>query len=291
MMGGRGVLLAPESQVKTSEFFIALTGVDLPGKADTTISIACGIEKEMILNVLKDQIRVEEDIWFDEEKEKFFARRGRFIGDLPIDEPSLSPADPNVIAEKLVNLLKDRWEWLAQKHEALGSWMSRLNYWSQHSPEAKLSDEQIQQFVEMAAFGKTSLKEVLESDLAGLLESTLDKNFIREMNAHVPSHFTAVTGFKHKIDYSEKHAAYVDVRLQELFGLNAHPRIAGGKVPITFRLLGPNYRPVQVTSDILSFWNNAYKEVRKELRARYPKHSWPDDPLTAQAEAKGRRRS
>jgi ATP-dependent helicase HrpB len=113
---------------------------------------------------------------------------------------------------------------------------------------------------------------------------------VREFNAQIPLHFTAVTGFKHKIDYSAKHAAYVDVRLQELFGLNVHPKIAGGKIPITFRLLGPNYRPVQVTSDILSFWNNAYKEVRKELRARYPKHSWPEDPLTAQAEAKGRRR-
>jgi ATP-dependent helicase HrpB len=290
MMGGRGVLLASESQVKKSEFFIALQGVDLPGKADTTISMACGIDKEMILSVLKEQVRVEEDIWFDEEKEKFFARRGRFIGDLPIDEPSLSPANPDAIAEKLVNILVERWEWLTTKHAGLGDWMSRLGFWAQHNPEARLSDEQIRQFIEMAAFNKTSIKEVLESDLIGLLESLLDKNFVREFNTQIPSHFTAVTGFKHKIDYSEKHAAYVDVRLQELFGLNAHPKIAGGKISITFRLLGPNYRPVQVTSDILSFWNNAYKEVRKELRARYPKHSWPDDPLTARAEAKGRRK-
>jgi ATP-dependent helicase HrpB len=290
MMGGRGVLLASESQVKKSEFFIALQGVDLPGKADTAISMACGIDKEMILSVLKDQVRVEEDIWFDEEKEKFFARRGRFIGDLPIDEPSLSPANPDTIAEKLVNILVERWEWLTTKHAGLGDWMSRLGFWAQHNPEARLSDEQIRQFIEMAAFNKTSIKEVVESDLIGLLESLLDKNFVREFNTQIPSHFTAVTGFKHKIDYSEKHAAYVDVRLQELFGLNAHPKIAGGKISITFRLLGPNYRPVQVTSDILSFWNNAYKEVRKELRARYPKHSWPDDPLMARAEAKGRRK-
>jgi ATP-dependent helicase HrpB len=290
MMGGRGVLLAAESQVKKSEFFIALQGVDLPGKADTTISMACGLDKEMILSVLKDEIRVEEDIWFDEEKERFFARRGRFIGDLPIDEPSLAPANPEAIAEKLVNILVERWDWLIAKHEGLGGWMSRLNFWAQHDSEAKLNDELIRQFIEMAAFNKTSIKEVLEGDLVALLESLLDKNFVREFNAQIPLHFTAVTGFKHKIDYSAKHAAYVDVRLQELFGLNVHPKIAGGKIPITFRLLGPNYRPVQVTSDILSFWNNAYKEVRKELRARYPKHSWPEDPLTAQAEAKGRRR-
>ncbi len=291
MMGGRGVLLAPESQVKKSEFFIALNGIDFPGKADTVISMACGLDKEFILSVLKDEIRVEEDVWFDEDKMQFFGRRGRFLGDLAIDEPSLTPAKPELIAEKLVQILVDRWDWFTGQHEGLKEWKSRLDYWTQHNPEAQLTPDQIKQFIEMAAFNKTSIKAVLDQDLVGLLESVLDRAFVKEMHEQIPSHFTAVTGFKHKIDYSEKHAAYVDVRLQELFGLGTHPKIASGKIPITFRLLGPNYRPVQVTSDILSFWNNAYKEVRKELRTRYPKHSWPDDPLSAKAEAKGRRRT
>ena len=80
------------------------------------------------------------------------------------------------------------------------------------------------------------------------------------------------------------------VRLQELFGWPATPRIAGGRVPIKLELLAPNYRPVQVTSDLASFWANTYFQVRKDLKARYPKHAWPKDPLTAKPEAKGGRK-
>jgi len=80
------------------------------------------------------------------------------------------------------------------------------------------------------------------------------------------------------------------VRLQELFGLLDTPRIAGGRVPVTLHLLGPNYRPVQVTQDLRSFWATTYFQVRKDLKARYPKHAWPEDPLTAPPQAKGRSR-
>jgi ATP-dependent helicase HrpB len=83
---------------------------------------------------------------------------------------------------------------------------------------------------------------------------------------------------------------HLEVRLQELFGLTATPTVWEGQVPITLHLLGPNYRPVQMTSDLAGFWRNTYAEVRKELRARYPKHSWPEDPLTAPPVAKGRPR-
>ena len=80
------------------------------------------------------------------------------------------------------------------------------------------------------------------------------------------------------------------VRLQEVFGLSETPRIARGRVPLLLHLLGPNFRPVQVTRDLRSFWNGAYVEVRKELRRRYPKHAWPEDPWTAAPEARPRRR-
>jgi len=80
------------------------------------------------------------------------------------------------------------------------------------------------------------------------------------------------------------------VRLQELFGWTDTPRVAGGRVPVVLHLLGPNFRPVQITEDLRSFWGNTYFQVRKDLRARYPRHSWPDDPLSAKPEAKGGRR-
>ena len=80
------------------------------------------------------------------------------------------------------------------------------------------------------------------------------------------------------------------VRIQELFGVNETPRIAGGRVPLLLHLLGPNYRPQQVTADLASFWQNGYPEVKKELRRRYPKHAWPDDPLATQATRSGLKR-
>jgi len=291
MTGGRGVKLSPDTQVRASEFFIALSGMDRGGSADTIISVACGINKDLILNVLKDEIKVREDIHFDTDKGQFFARRIRFIDDLPIDEPSLTPVDPSSVGGKLVDVLVEKWDWFITQHEALNSWMQRLNFAKPYDSTFTLSAEQIRGFIEMAAFNKTSIKGVLDQDLVGLLESTLDRSWVKLFKEQLPSHFTAATGHAHKIDYSEPHAAYVDVRLQEMFGVTVTPKILNGKIPITFRLLGPNYRPVQVTSDIASFWKNAYVEVRKELRTRYPKHSWPDDPLTATPEARGRRRN
>jgi len=92
------------------------------------------------------------------------------------------------------------------------------------------------------------------------------------------------------VDYARSSPALA-VRLQELFGWTDTPRIANGRIPLTLELLGPNYRPVQLTQDLRSFWINTYPQVRKDLRARYPKHSWPDDPFTARPEAKGKRRS
>ena len=91
-------------------------------------------------------------------------------------------------------------------------------------------------------------------------------------------------------ELSTQHSPVVAVRLQELFGLRETPRIAAGRIPLLLHLLAPNYRPVQITSDLQSFWANAYFQVRKDLKARYPKHSWPEDPLTAPPQAKGRPR-
>ena len=92
------------------------------------------------------------------------------------------------------------------------------------------------------------------------------------------------------MDYTKGERPILAVRLQELFGWTDTPRISGGRVPVVLHLLAPNFRPVQVTDDLRSFWSTTYFQVRKDLRFRYPKHAWPEDPLTAKAEAKGRAR-
>ena len=98
------------------------------------------------------------------------------------------------------------------------------------------------------------------------------------------------TGNLIRLRYGQGPHPILAVRLQELFGLTDTPRVAGGRVPVLIHLLGPNYRPVQITDDLRSFWTTTYFQVRKDLRTRYPKHAWPEDPLTATPQAKGSRR-
>jgi ATP-dependent helicase HrpB len=239
---------------------------------------------------LGNEIDVREDVFFDEEREQFYSRRGRFLDDLPLDEPSLGPADPAIISERFTELFLERWQDILARDPKLKSWMERWSFAQAFDPKFELDSNVRRQFAQAATFGKVSLAEVLESDLVELLESVFDRQSLREFESAAPREFTAPSGFRHPIDYSEGHAVYVEVRLQEMFGLTQHPFVLNGRVPITFRLLGPNFRPVQVTSDIAGFWTGAYHEVRKELRARYPKHSWPEDPRTAKPEAKGSRR-
>ncbi len=104
-----------------------------------------------------------------------------------------------------------------------------------------------------------------------------------------PSHWEVPSGSRIAIDYSDLDAPVLAVRLQELFGLADTPKIAGGRVPLTLHLLSPAMRPVQVTRDLASFWSRGYFEVRKDLKGRYPKHHWPDNPLEAPA-TRGTRR-
>jgi ATP-dependent helicase HrpB len=103
----------------------------------------------------------------------------------------------------------------------------------------------------------------------------------RQLDELAPTHFVAPTGTRIPIAYADPRAPSVAVRLQEMFGLADTPRVAGGRVPVTLHLLSPAHRPVQVTRDLAGFWRSSYFDVRKDLRGRYPKHEWPEDPLNA----------
>ena len=292
MVGGRGVRLNPQSQVRESEFFLALQGVDLPGQPDTMVSMACGLSKPFVLSTLKNEIETVEEIDFIEEKSQFFSKRVRKFRDLALDEPVLSPVDARQVQERMAENMIKKWNWIVSQNKKLGAWMERWRFLRQHAGDAvgEISDEEIVEIVKLAAFGKTKVSEVVEADWISYLEMVLPKESVRVLRDQVPEMFAAPSGFSHRIHYGEGHSAYVEVRLQEIFGLLESPKVVFGKIPLTFRLLSPAYRPVQVTSDLAGFWRSGYKEVRKELRARYPKHSWPEDPYSAKPEAKGRRR-
>jgi ATP-dependent helicase HrpB len=126
--------------------------------------------------------------------------------------------------------------------------------------------------------------------LADALAAKLQYPLDQLLRQHAPETLDVPSGSRIQLQYRPDQSPILAVRLQEVFGLCETPRIAAGRVPVLLHLLGPNFRPVQITDDLRSFWATTYFQVRKDLRVRYPKHSWPDDPLTAQPVAKGRAR-
>jgi ATP-dependent helicase HrpB len=138
--------------------------------------------------------------------------------------------------------------------------------------------------------GITRKEHLARIPLIDVLRSLLTWEQQRELDSLAPTHLQVPSGSQIRIDYLDPSAPALSVRLQEVFGLDATPRIGGGRVPVTFKLLSPAQRPVQVTRDLASFWRGSYVEVRKDMRGRYPKHYWPENPLEAQPTRGARRR-
>jgi ATP-dependent helicase HrpB len=138
--------------------------------------------------------------------------------------------------------------------------------------------------------GMTTLERIQRMDLTQPLHAMLSRAQQQELNRLAPTHMAVPSGSQIRLDYREDWPVLA-VRLQEMFGCKETPRIVNRTVPVMLHLLSPAKRPVQVTKDLASFWANGYPEVRKDLRGRYPKHHWPDDPLAASPTAKTKRRS
>ena len=132
-----------------------------------------------------------------------------------------------------------------------------------------------------ALAGKTALADFSADELAGALHALLPWNLRRRLDVEAPTHFVAPTGSAVAIDYAADEGPKLSIRVQELFGLDRHPTIAGGRVPLVVELLSPAHRPVQVTRDLPGFWRGSYAAVKSDLKGRYPRHPWPDNPLAA----------
>jgi ATP-dependent helicase HrpB len=129
---------------------------------------------------------------------------------------------------------------------------------------------------------------------AGVLDQALDVlipwDAKRKLDSEAPTHFTAPTGNRHPIEYDGPGAPALSIRVQELYGLKVHPSIASGRLPLTLNLLSPAHRPIQITRDLPGFWSGSWSAVKSEMRGRYPRHLWPDDPVEANATARAKPR-
>jgi ATP-dependent helicase HrpB len=285
-------LLEASSQVRSSEFFVALTVLDGLNTAESRIGLACGIEKDW----LRTYGALALDSWteYDEKTQKFLKFTAQSLrlpplGSLPLSEVRSSPAQPDDCHALLTEIAFAQRDVIFEKNEHLHRWWVRFQFWLQSHPDQSFSESTLQEIFSAATYGEISLTALFEKDLVALFEAQLSREQNQKFKSQCPEFLSVPSGSQIRIDYSANSPA-IEVRLQEVFGLNSTPKILEGRLAITLVLLGPNYRPVQVTQDLASFWKNGYPEVRKELRARYPKHSWPEDPLTALAVAKGRPR-
>jgi ATP-dependent helicase HrpB len=164
-------------------------------------------------------------------------------------------------------------------------WLSRVDLLKRSLPELDwpvLSDPTFAEILDAVCEGKSRLEEAERADLVPYLQSRLTPAQIRELQESAPQMLSLPTGRTVRLEYQPSRPPILSVRLQELFGWTETPRIARGRVPVLLNLLGPNNRTVQITDDLKSFWTNTYHQIRKDLRRRYPKHAWPEDPFQAQ---------
>lgn len=281
---GAGATLADQSAIRESEFILALQSTD------EQIRWAHGVPKEKIDQHFKSQYHKEETLMIDEASGRLVRREKLLLDAMPMQNPIDRPASDEDVRAQLPLLAWSRWTDIKQKNEALQIWVERYEWFALKTQSLALSEDWIRAALEQACFSENKLESLFQKDLIYYFESLMDPQVRSDFHQSAPEKITVPTGNSYRIKYLLHQNPHLEVRLQEVFGWSKTPTILKGTVPVTLHLLAPNYRPVQVTSDLNSFWKNGYPEVRKELRARYPKHSWPDDPLTATPESKGRRR-
>ena len=287
LANGRGGNVDPASPLAREPY---LAVAELTGAAAASrVVLAAAITLGEIEAQFAGQIEEDEAVTFEAASASLRSRRIRKLGALILSEralPVAPGAEPaKLLAEGIAGLGMARLPW----SKAQLQFRDRVNFlrraegdeWpdlADHALARKAADW-------LAPFldGKTALSQVGADDLAAALDVLIPWNLRKRLDAEAPTHFTAPSGSNVPIDYEGEEGPKLAIRVQELFGLAAHPVIAGGRVPLLIELLSPAHRPVQVTRDLPGFWRGSYKDVRSDLRGRYPKHPWPDDPLTAPA--------
>ena len=287
LANGRGGLVDPASAL-ACETFLAVA--ELTGTAGASrILLAAPLTRAEIEARFADRIEEREAVTFDTDSASLRARRSRRLGVLVLAE-QLKPVAPNAenakqLAEGIAALGIGKLPW-SKAQMQLRNRVSFLRR-SEGDEWPDLSDNTLARTVAewLAPFltGKTALAQIGADDLAAALDALIPWNLRHRLDAEAPTHFTASTGSAVPIDYDAEQGPTISIRVQELFGLATHPSIAGGRVPLVIELLSPAHRPVQVTRDLPGFWRGSYKDVKTEMRGRYPKHPWPDDPLSAPA--------
>lgn len=286
LRNGRGAALDPRQPLAEADALVAAE-LDDQGR-QSRILLAAPVGLDELREHFADQIEVRESVSWDGEARAVRARRRETLGALVLGEAPIVDADPeSVRAALLQGIAGEGLEILPWSREA-NQLRERLLFMRRHDPTwPDLSDDALlttlPEWLGPYLDGMRGADDLRRLDLKAILEAQLTWEQRRRLDEEAPATYVVPSGSRIRIDYGDPEAPVLAVRLQELFGLAETPRIARGRVPLTLHLLSPAHRPVQITRDLANFWDTTYFEVRKDLRGRYPKHSWPDDPRQAPA--------
>jgi ATP-dependent helicase HrpB len=289
LANGRGAAVDPASALARAPYIAVaeLTGTAAQGR----ILLAVKITLEDIERHFADQIETSDEVTFDRTAMALRARRKRALHAITLSEAplALSPSadTARVLADGLIAAGVDRLPWSKPSKQ----WRDRVMFLRKAEADPlqsvwpDLSDDalaaQREAWLVPALYDKVSLKDFSATDLSEALMTLLPWELRARLEREAPTHFEAPTGTMLAIDYEAEQGPTIAVRLQELFGLNTHPSIAKGAIALVLELLSPAHRPVQVTRDLPGFWRGSYAAVRSDLRGRYPRHPWPEDPASA----------
>ncbi len=287
LANGRGASLDPASPLARAPYLAVgeLTGTAASGR----ILLAAAITLGDIEQAFAGEIETRDEVVFNSAAMALRARRRRRLYAIALSDAPIglkpSPETAIILADGLADAGIDRLPW----SKSLEQWRGRVAFlrkaegtesgWPDLS-DAALAASRADWLVPLLS-DKSALKDVTSEELSDALAALLPWDLQARLAREAPTHFEAPTGTRMPIDYEAEQGPTISVRLQELFGLTVHPSVARGAVPLVLELLSPAHRPVQVTRDLPGFWRGSYAAVRTEMRGRYPRHPWPDDPASA----------
>ncbi|MCL6269112.1 ATP-dependent helicase HrpB [Sansalvadorimonas sp. 2012CJ34-2] len=288
LSGGQGVSFRSAEPLSASEFLVIPETGGHSSQREAIVFLACEITLETIEELFTDQIEEHETVCWDKRQKSVQANLTETFGALTLTSNPIQKPDPEIIAKGLLQGIRETGLHTLPWDKESEAFRNRVNClytfdtsWPDLSEQALLDnlEEWLLPFVD----GFTRLDHLKKLNLLQCLQAQLDWSRLQELENEAPEKLEVPSGSKIRIDYSNPAEPILGVKLQELFGMLDTPRLAYGKLPLTIELLSPAQRPVQKTHDLKSFWSNTYIEVKKDLKGRYPKHYWPEDPMTAVA--------
>jgi ATP-dependent helicase HrpB len=283
MANGRGAVLGPDTAVREAQVIVALDVVDTDD-TDARVFLASGVDPAWLPTELVATAR------FDEAQDRVFTAMEQRFGGLVLERRLGAQVPASVVEAALVAGARDRLERARPDGPDLPRLVARIAWVARARPDLGLPPVDragLGDLLPDLVAGCRTLADLRKTDWVGALRARLSWSQAQQVDELAPERLTVPSGSSIFIDYPEQGPPVLAVRMQELFGCTETPRICGE--PVMLHLLSPNGRPQQVTQDLAGFWTRTWPEVRKELRARYPKHSWPDDPRLAPAERRPRR--